>query len=60
MPGSSRLHYPNHQDATTLWYHDHTMGINRLNVYAGLMGAYLIRDDVEDALNLPQGASTFR
>ena len=34
----------NAQDAATLWYHDHAMGINRLNMYAGLIGAYLLRD----------------
>jgi spore coat protein A, manganese oxidase len=49
-------HYPNHQPATTLWYHDHALGITRLNVYAGLAGCYLIRDAEEDALNLPSGA----
>ena len=55
-PGSSRLyHYPNEQDAAMLWYHDHAMGINRLNVYAGLLGPFLIRDDTEDALDLPRG-----
>ena len=48
-------HYPNDQAATTLWYHDHALGITRLNVYAGLAGFYLIRDDEEDALNLPNG-----
>ena len=48
-------HYPNQQDAAMLWYHDHAMGINRLNIYAGLFGAYLIRDGVEDSLNLPSG-----
>ena len=48
-------HYPNEQAATTLWYHDHALGITRLNVYAGLAGFYLIRDDEEDALNLPSG-----
>jgi spore coat protein A len=38
VPGpSARAHYPNEQEAT-LWYHDHTMGINRLNVFAGLLG----------------------
>jgi spore coat protein A len=52
---SALCHYPNAQDAATLWYHDHTLGINRLNVYAGLLGAFLIRDSVEDALNLPKG-----
>ena len=38
-----------------LWYHDHAMGINRLNIYAGLLGTYIVRDSVEDALNLPKG-----
>ncbi len=47
--------YPNCQPATTLWYHDHCLGITRLNVYAGLAGFYLIRDEAEKALNLPQG-----
>jgi spore coat protein A, manganese oxidase len=51
---SASYYYPNEQDAATLWYHDHTMGINRLNVYAGLMGVYLIGDAAEDALNLPR------
>jgi spore coat protein A len=47
--------YPNDQPAATLWYHDHAIGITRLNIYAGLSGLYLIRDDQEDALNLPRG-----
>ena len=38
-----------------LWYHDHAMGINRLNIYAGLLGSYIVRDKVEDELNLPTG-----
>ena len=32
-----------------------TLGITRLNVYAGLFGAFIIRDEFEDALNLPKG-----
>jgi len=48
--------YPNDQQATTLWYHDHALGITRLNVYAGLGGGlYLLRDDHEDSLGLPSG-----
>ena len=47
--------YPNCQPSTTLWYHDHCLGITRLNVYAGLSGFYLIRDEVEKSFNLPQG-----
>jgi spore coat protein A, manganese oxidase len=46
--------YPNTQAASTLWYHDHTMDVTRLNVYAGLFGLYLIRGDDEDAV-LPSG-----
>ncbi len=57
VPGKSAVcHYPNRQDAATLWYHDHAMGINRLNIYAGLFGLYLVRDAAEDALHLPSGA----
>jgi spore coat protein A, manganese oxidase len=56
VPGkSSFFFYPNQQDAAMLWYHDHALGINRLNVYAGLLGVFFIRDAVEDALNLPKG-----
>ena len=55
-PGKSRTYYyPNDQDAALLWYHDHSMGINRLNVYAGLFGLHVIRDPVEEALHLPSG-----
>jgi spore coat protein A, manganese oxidase len=55
-PGkSATAFYPNAQDAAMLWYHDHAMGINRLNIFAGLAGAAIIHDDVEGALNLPSG-----
>jgi spore coat protein A len=47
--------YPNHQRGTTLWYHDHAMGIARFNVYAGLAGMYILRDSAESALGLPTG-----
>jgi spore coat protein A len=52
---SATCFYPNRQDAALLFYHDHAMGINRLNIYAGLQGLFIIRDEVEDALNLPRG-----
>lgn len=56
IPGSSAVYtYPNQQPAATLWYHDHALGITRLNVYAGLSGLYLLRDDHERSLNLPSG-----
>lgn len=47
--------YTNHQAGATLWYHDHAIGITRLNVYAGLAGFYLIRDHLEKRLGLPEG-----
>ena len=53
--GPSPSYYPNDQAATTLWYHDHALGITRLNVVAGLAGVYVIRDEEEDALYLPSG-----
>jgi spore coat protein A len=36
--------YPNTQEAGPLWFHDHTLGATRLNVYAGLAGAYFLED----------------
>src|SRR5580692_10192084 len=55
-PGQSAVyHYPNEQQAATLWYHDHALGITRLNVYAGLSGFYLLRDAQEQGMNLPSG-----
>lgn len=51
---------PNNQESTLLWYHDHTLGMTRLNVYAGMAGLYLLRDDHEmsmiNANKLPNGA----
>ena len=56
VPGKSVIyHYSNKQDAAMLWYHDHAMGINRLNVFAGLAGAYILRDETEASLRLPRG-----
>ena len=55
-PGEEAMYaYPNNQPAGTLWYHDHAMGITRLNVMMGLAGMYLVRDPDEDALGLPAG-----
>jgi spore coat protein A len=45
-------HYDNDNEAATLWYHDHALGITRLNVYAGLAGFYLVRDANEEALRI--------
>jgi spore coat protein A len=57
VPGkSATYYYPNQQEPAALWYHDHAMGITRLNIYAGLFGLYILRDKVEEDLNLPRGA----
>jgi FtsP/CotA-like multicopper oxidase with cupredoxin domain len=42
-PGFATFQYPNHNRASTIWYHDHTLGMTRLNVYAGPAGFYIIR-----------------
>ena len=42
-PGSATFVYPNLNRAATIWYHDHTLGMTRTNVYAGPAGFYLIR-----------------
>lgn len=51
--------YDNDQEAATLWYHDHALGMTRLNVYAGLAGYYLLRDENEYSLaenqDIPSG-----
>ena len=55
-PNAAVYYYPNDQEATTLFYHDHALGLTRLNVAAGLAGFYNIRDKcdrVED--RLPSG-----
>ena len=43
-PGVASFSYPNTQPSTTLWYHDHTLGMTRTNVYAGPAGFWLIRE----------------
>lgn len=56
LPGSSATYvYANNQLPGTLWYHDHALGITRLNVYMGLAGGYLITDAFEQSLGMPSG-----
>ncbi|MBI1950836.1 MAG: multicopper oxidase domain-containing protein, partial [Acidobacteria bacterium] len=58
--GKEILHYDLDQEATTLWYHDHALGITRLNVYAGLAGFFLLRDDQDTGLrDNPLGLPAF-
>jgi len=51
--------YPNTQEASTLWFHDHSMGITRLDAYAGVAAVYLVKDPVVESAgalaNLPKG-----
>jgi spore coat protein A, manganese oxidase len=47
-PGYVTFEYPNHNRASTLWYHDHTLGMTRLNVYAGPAGFFLVRGGPAD------------
>ncbi len=42
-PGYATFEYPNENRASTVWYHDHALGMTRLNVYAGPAGFFLIR-----------------
>jgi FtsP/CotA-like multicopper oxidase with cupredoxin domain len=50
-PGFATFQYPNENRASTIWYHDHALGMTRLNVYAGPAGFYIIRGgpDGDDA-----------
>ncbi len=47
---SAAYTFDNSQEAGHLWYHDHALGVTRLNVYMGLAGNYFIRDSNEDVL----------
>jgi spore coat protein A, manganese oxidase len=53
-PGAAVYHYRNDQRATTLWFHDHALGMTRNNVYAGPAGFYLLRGGADD---LPSGVA---
>jgi len=58
--GQAIFRYPNSQRPSTAWYHDHTLGMTRLNVYAGPAGFYLIRsgDPVDNPTTTLGGAAT--
>ncbi|MBI5739309.1 MAG: multicopper oxidase domain-containing protein [Nitrospirae bacterium] len=46
--GAALFQYRNDQRATTLWFHDHTLGMTRANVYAGPAGFYILRGGSSD------------
>jgi spore coat protein A, manganese oxidase len=48
--GQAEYYYPNNQSARLVWYHDHAHDITRLNAYAGIASAYIIRDSFEGNL----------
>ncbi len=48
VEGQATFQYPNTQRAATLWFHDHVLGITRLNVYAGAAGFYMLRGGSSD------------
>jgi FtsP/CotA-like multicopper oxidase with cupredoxin domain len=45
--GFQTYYYPNHQTARFEWYHDHSLGMTRINVYAGIVSGLLLTDDIE-------------
>jgi spore coat protein A len=47
QPGQAEHYYPNDQSARLVWYHDHAHDLTRLNAYAGVASAYIIRDSFE-------------
>ena len=47
--------YAMDQRAALLWYHDHVMGVTQFTVYSGLAGLWIVRDERERALGLPEG-----
>jgi hypothetical protein len=49
-PDSSVYFYPNDQRATALWFHDHSLGLTRVNNYAGALGFYLLRGGPDDVV----------
>ncbi len=49
-PGQAEYYYPLNQSARFMWYHDHAVGITRLNAYAGIASGMLIRDKFEGKL----------
>lgn len=55
------VYYPNEPPATLLWFHDHYLGATRLNVFAGLAAAYILRDEFDtgeepNPIGIPGGA----
>ncbi len=61
LPNQALYRYPNSQEGTTLWFHDHALGTTRLNVMGGVAAFYFLRDAQDtgkagNPLKLPAGA----
>ncbi len=55
MPQNYNIYrYPNNQEGALIWFHDHTLGATRLNVFCGLAGGYLLTDPANDPVGLPK------
>src|SRR6516162_278382 len=54
-PGQADYYYPNNQSTRLQWYHDHALGITRLNAYAGIASGYLLLDPAFDAKKVNPG-----
>ena len=50
---STTFIYPTQQQAGTIWFHDHALGVTRLNVYAGMAGLYIITDPGVEPIGMP-------
>jgi FtsP/CotA-like multicopper oxidase with cupredoxin domain len=48
--GTETFYYTNQQSARLMFYHDHSYGITRLNVYAGEAAGYVVQDSAEAQL----------
>lgn len=60
LSNAAGFNYPNTQQSTTLWFHDHALGLTRINVFSGLAAVYFVRDQfdtgrTDNPLRLPAG-----
>lgn len=55
---TNKFTYDNDQEGAFLWYHDHVIGMTRTNVYMGIAGGYVLRDETMDSLQAAKGKQT--
>jgi FtsP/CotA-like multicopper oxidase with cupredoxin domain len=56
-PGAMTYYFPNGQSGRMMWYHDHSLGVTRLNVYSGVAAGYMLKDQAGVGENTPALAS---